>query len=202
MERLKKFLLSSGEPQLIELIERPLKSFNGLENFDTLKEALNNYTIWPNAMEVLNFNIGLLKYVEERNEIRNINLMKNSIFLIAILFLIFPLLVGNYWLYFSLILIPLGVMASGILRNPLKLIFWLIMVILGLVAVLSKNYEVLGVVFLSISLKYLQQKAKTTYRDAIIKYSCKNELNFKFYYYLNLIVLYNKNTDEIIRYDE
>jgi hypothetical protein len=176
--------------------------FNGLEAYNSIREVFDNLEVWTNTFVLIEFNTFILWLVEENNESTLFKGMGlHSIYIIGLLYLVYPIVVSNYWLYFGLLMIPLSIMSSGIMKTPLKSLFWLIEVVLTIYSIYTVNYKILGIVVLSYLLKYFPQKAKTIYRDSMIKYALKNELKFKFLYYIRMISLYNRQTETLIKCD-
>ena len=110
--------------------------------------------------------------------------------------LLYPLLISNFWLYFLLPLIPLAAYANGILKSPYKKLYWLSILGLSIYSVIFSKYELFGMIIPAFVQVKSIHKAKYFYMDTIIKSAIRNELNFKFLYYIGLIKLENKITGE------
>ncbi len=59
---------------------------------------------------------------------------------------IFPIVVSNYWLFFGLGLIPIAIMAMSIIKTPIYLISWIIILGLIIYTVSVSNFNILGII--------------------------------------------------------
>lgn len=192
MSRLKDFLENNTEQALRELIELPVTELTGIPDYRNIKELEYFYDIYINVYALLKFDTFVLWLVEYDNEYKKFKWLTTYMLYGSILFmLLYPILVSNYWFYLTLPLLPLSALASGITKSPYKWIFWFIIVWLTLYALFSSNYLLFGMICPAALLVKSIQKAKYLYSNTIIKSAKRNELNFKFLFYIGLIRLEN-----------
>lgn len=197
MNRLKEFLENHDKQEFRDLHSKSLNELTGLQEYGTVRELIANFDIRINVFALTEFNTDILWLVEYDNEAKKFKWLSQYIFSIAIPFmLIFPILVANYWLYFALLLIPISIFASSIIKSPVQTLFWLIIIGLILYSLISGNYDIYGMVLPAIILLVGPKRAKTLYRETMIKSAMRNELNFKFLWFIGMIQLHNRQTDE------
>lgn len=112
--------------------------------------------------------------------------------LITLSFFIYPIIIGNYWFLFGVLLAPLAFMASPLIPSPMKSIFTFIIVSLTILSFVFGFQGFLPILFGAILIKYNRRQADILYRDKFLKAANQDELAFKFFYAYNLLQLVDK----------
>lgn len=199
MTTLEIYLENHEKEDFRRLINNPLSEVTGLEDYISIKELTNDYDIWITAF-YNDYSLKILKLVEYNYEVIKFKWLSQYILFGAIIFMIiFPIIISNYWLYFGLGLIPVAIFAMGIIKTPIHTFSWLITIGLIIYSLLSGNYSVFGIIIPFLALIFGPRNAKLLYRKTLIKSSLRSELCFKYLYYIGIILLHNRATDEMIK---
>lgn len=192
MENLEKYLRNHEEDELKSLIDMPISDLTGILECNTMSEVLTKYVLYtPLSYNYYNANIiWLVNYENEYNKYKWYTqyLGVGSIFFL----LIFPIVVSNYWLYFGLLLLPIGLMASSIYKTPFYNFFWIIVILLIVSSFYFAQYSMLGVVVLNVLFMRGLKMGKMFYRDTLIRAATRSEICFKYLYHIGMIQLYNR----------
>lgn len=121
-----------------------------------------------------------------------------SALIILILMLFIPIFLSNYWLFICLLILPIAYFSGTLFFTPIKTLFYLILIILTVVGLTAGPKALLVYVLLSWSLNKFLLKAKKLFNEILIKSSLKDELTFKFLFYINVINLYDSTSDTFI----
>jgi len=201
MNRLQNFLENHPKSGYKDLIEKPINQLIGINDCRTLKEIVDNFNILTNPMAIIEFNTTILWLVEGNKELAKYKFFTTYLLFGSIFFIIiFPILVSNYWLCFGLLLIPLGVMSSSIIKTPIYFFSWLIVIALSVYSLYSKNYEIFGLIVPYLILKLGLRGGKLFYRDSMVRLAMQNELNFKFLYYIGIVQLLDRYNGQLVKY--
>jgi len=201
MSKLQNFLENHQKDDFRDLIEKPISDLTGISDLQTLKELLNSYEICPNPFVIIEFNTAILSLVEYDNEfIKYKWLTQYSMFGSIIFMLVFPLVLSNYWLYFGLLLLPLGIMSSSIIKTPFYSLSWLVTIVLTMYALYSNHFEIFGLIIPHLTLNLGLRNGKLLYRDTMVYSAMRNELCFKFLYYIGIVQLYDRSNEKLIKY--
>ena len=97
---------------------------------------------------------------------------------------------------------PISFMANSIIKikQPIKKIFYFVLLILIITAIYNKNHEMIPVIVMFYLSKTLTQKGKENYRKLILNAALKSKLCFKFLFVIGLINIYNKVNNNFIKY--
>lgn len=199
MTTLENYLENHEKEDFRNLINTPLNEVTGIEGYKSIKELTNDYDIWINAF-YNEYSLKILKLIEYDYEVIKFKWLSQYILFGAIIFMIiFPVIISNYWLYFGLGLIPVAIFAMGIIKTPIHTFSWLIITGLIIYSILSGNYSVFGIIIPFLALILGPRNAKLLYRKTLIKSAIRSELCFKYLYYIGIILLHNRETDEMIK---
>ena len=200
MTRLEEFLKNHKKKSFNDLLNRELGEITGLKYYSTVKELMTDFDIW---IYTFDYKTNILRLVEYDNEVKKFKWLSTYIIFGSILFmLIFPIIVSNYWLYLFILLVPLSIFASGLIKNPIQTLFLLIVIGLILYSIFAGVYINIAMVIPAIIILIGSKKAKLFYRHSLIKSAIRNELNFKFLWFIGIIQVRDKLTDEIFSYSK
>lgn len=199
MKALNNYLENHEKQEFRNLVNIPLTKMTGLVGYDNFKELINDYDIWITAF-YNEYSLKILSLVEENHEVMKYKLL--SIYTLwgaIITMIIFPIVVSNYWLFLGLGLIPIAIMAMSIIKTPFYSISWIIILGLIIYTVSVSNFSIFGIIVPFVALITGPRNAKLLYRKTLINSSIKNELCFKYLFYIGILILHDKETGEIIK---
>jgi hypothetical protein len=199
MENLKKYLTEHKKEEFNSLADKSISDLTGLTGFNSIKDILTKYDIYTTG-QVINFNTTILWLIDYENEYNKYKWYTQYMtFGAIILLLILPIFTSNYWLYFGLLLLPIGLMATSIIKTPFYNLFWILIAMLIGYAFYSSQYSILGVAALNIIFMLGFRQGKLFYRDTIIRAAIRSELCFKFLYHIGMVHLYDRDNDTFVK---
>lgn len=202
MKALNNYLENHEKQEFRNLVNIPLTKITGIVGYDNFKKLINDYDIGITAF-YNEYSLKILSLVEENHEVMKYKLLSRYTLWGAIItMIIFPIVVSNYWLFLGLGLIPIAIMAMSIIKTPIYSISWIIILGLIIYTVSVSNFSILGIIFPFVALITGPRNAKILYRNTLVKSSIKNELCFKYLFYIGILILHEKETGEIIRIKE
>lgn len=191
------FLQNHSNEELQTLSDTKISELNNLNNFNSYQEIIKTKEIWHRLFEQKDYDVDILSLVD--NKKRNLFRLLSSWILLSclIVMLVIPLILSNYWLYFFLLLLPLSALASGPIKTPIKPLFWLIIIGIGIYGITMMNYDLLIMLVPLLILKYSAIKARKVFQKSIIRAAKSHEIFFKFLYITGNISVYDSEKDEL-----
>lgn len=203
MNRLKEFIVNHEDQAFKELLHKPLRDLVGLTDYRTVKELIVDFDILINVFVLIKYNSFILRLVASDNEVKVYNwLSKYILFGVIIFMLVFPWVVSEYWLFILILLIPIALFSSGILRSPIKTLFFIIVTGIIIYSIAFRDYTIIAMTIPPIILIICVREAKILYRNTMINSAARDELNFKFLWFIGMIQLRNKLTNEVISHNQ
>lgn len=172
-------------------------------DINSIEELIRKYDILLDPPNLMEYNPIILELVQSKFEAIKFKLYTTyTVYLSSIFFLIYPILINNYFYYFFILLMPISFMANSIIKikQPIKKIFYFVLLILIITAIYNKNHEMIPVIVMFYLSKTLTQKGKENYRKLILNAALKSKLCFKFLFVIGLINIYNKVNNNFIKY--
>jgi hypothetical protein len=199
MENLIKYLTEHKKEEFNSLADKSISDLTGLTGINSIKDILTQYDIYTTG-QVIHFNTDILWLIDYENEYNKYKWYTQYLtFGSVILLLILPIIASNYWLYFGLLLLPVGLMATSIIKTPFYNLFWILIAVLIAYAFYSSQYSILGVAVLNIAFMLGFRQGKLFYRDTIIRAAIRSELCFKFLYQIGMVHLYDRDNDTFVK---
>ena len=199
MNRLHDFLTNHKDSDFNDLPDKSIRDLTGLTEYNTVKELLNDFDIYT-TMQVIKFNTDILRLVEYDKEFAKYKWLTQYVLFGSIIFaLVYPIIVSNNWLYFGVLLLPFGIFSGGLIKTQLYNLSWIVAFVLMLIANLTKHYEIIRIAIPHLALMLGLRNGKLLFRETMIRSAKRNELCFKFLYYIQMIQLYDRTNDKFIK---
>ncbi len=190
------FLENHSNEELQNLSNTKVSELHNLNDFNSYQEIIKSKEIWHRLFEQKDYDVDILSLVD--NKKRNLFRFLSSWFLLCLItMLVIPLILSNYWLYLFLLLLPISALASGPIKTPIKPLFWLIIIGIGVYGIAMENYDLLIMLVPLLILKYSVTKARKVFQKSIIKAAKSHEIFFKFLYITGNISVYDSEKDEL-----
>lgn len=196
------YLRGTDNALLQNLNETSLKEITKKDDIDSFNTLMKNYSIWVNHFEIVEYRTNILELVCGKGSVRIFRFLTTTAQFLAIMGLIITsILLSNYWLLLTIVLVFFSSVAATISPTILTGLFRVSSFILLIYGVYSKIDSIIYPTIILLTLHYLIIQGKKFFRKSIRNAASESELKFKLLFVSWQVFLHDFKKNETIKYD-